>query len=255
MSITHFADENYSTHVDDDLLLDVHRPEGDDVLPAVLYVHGGGWGRGDRTSDVESRVRPLAAAGFVVAALDYRLLPEHHYPAPVDDVIAAAAYLRSEAKRFGVRPEAIGVWGSSAGAALGTLAALRTPGLFQALAHFSGPTDFVSSASRSTMESRLMNAPMESRYLGGEGDDYLDRAREASPLTYAGEGAPPSLIVHGDRDRLTPIGDAEALHSRLSRGGSESALLVVAGAGHDDERFDGHFIRTATAAFFAGNLS
>jgi acetyl esterase/lipase len=251
MSIVHFADEEYA----DGLLLDVHRPWGDDVLPAVLYVHGGGWGRGDRTTDLENRVRPLTEAGFAVAALDYRLLPEYHYPAPVDDVIAAAAYLRAEAKRFGVDPEAIGVWGSSAGAALGTLAALRTPGLFQALVHYSGPADFVSSASRSTMESRLMNTPIETGYLGGEGDDYLDRARAASPLTYAGEGAPPSLIVHGDRDRLTPVGDAEALHSRLSRGGSESTLLLVAGAGHDDARFDGHFIRTATAAFFTDKLS
>ncbi|GAA2852560.1 lipase [Actinoplanes cyaneus] len=251
MTLTHFADETYGAG----LRLDVYRPAGDETRPAVLYVHGGGWGRGDRTTDVDERVRPLAEEGFVVAALDYRLLPEHHFPTPVDDVVAAAAHLRAGARRFGLDPDALGVWGSSAGASLGTLAALRSPGLFQALVHYCGPVDFVASASRSPMESMLLGGPIESAYLGGDGEDYLDRARAASPLTYAGAPAPPSLIVHGDRDRITSVGEARALHDRLSRAGNESTLMTVAGAGHDDPRFNGPLVRAATTGFFRAALS
>lgn len=254
MTHTSLPDQIFSRPDGAVLMLDVHRPAHDEPLPAVLYVHGGGWGRGDRKTDVEKRVLPLVEAGFAVATLDYRLAPDHPYPAPVEDVVAAGTYLRSEAKRLHLDPQAIGVWGSSAGASLSTLAALRHPGLFAAFAHYCGPTDFFSSASRSPMEAFLLGSPIEATYLGGEGDDYLQRATEAGPLTHAQRPAPPSLIVHGDRDRITPFADAEALHQRLSRAGSESTLMTVAGAGHDDPRFDGPFIQQAIAAFFRGAL-
>lgn len=254
MTYAHIPDQVFGRPRGTDLLLDVHRPAHDEQLPAVLYVHGGGWGRGDRTTDVDRRVLPLVGAGFVVATLDYRLAPEHSYPAPVEDVVAAGEYLRSQADRLHLDPEAIGVWGSSAGASLSTLAALRRPDLFAAFVHYCGPTDFSTSASRSPMEAFLLGKPIETAYLGGEDGEYLERARDASPLSLAGQTARPSLIVHGDRDRLTDLADAEALHSRLSRAGSESALLTVAGAGHDDPRFDGTFVRTATTAFLTGAL-
>lgn len=254
MTYTHISDQAFSHPDGTALMLDVHRPAHDEQLPAVLYVHGGGWGRGDRTTDVDKRVLPLVDAGFVVATLDYRLAPEHSYPSPVEDVIAAGEYLRVESDRFHLDPQAIGVWGSSAGASLSTLAALRRPDLFGAFVHYCGPTDFYASASRSPMEAFLLGAPMEAAYLGGEGDEYLERAKEAGPISLAGQTARPSLIVHGDRDRLTGLADAEALHARLSRAGSESTLMTVAGAGHDDPRFDNSFIRAATAAFLAGAL-
>lgn len=237
------------------LMFDAHRPSHDEQLPAVLYVHGGGWGRGDRTTDVDTRVLPLVDADFVVATLDYCLAPEHPYPSPVEDVIAAGEYLRLESDRFHLDPQAIGVWGSSAGASLSTLAALRRPDLFGAFVHYCGPTVFYASASRSPMEAFLLGAPMEAAYLGvGEGDEYLERAKEAGPISLADQAAWSSLIVHGDRDRLTALADAEALHARLSRAGSESTLMTVAGAGHDDPRFEDSFIRAATAAFLVGAL-
>lgn len=254
MNHTHIPDQVFSRPDGTALLLDIHRPAIDERLPAVLYVHGGGWRRGDRTMDVDSRVLPLVDAGFVVATLDYRLLPDYHYPAPVDDVTAAGEFLRAEAQRFALDPGAIGVWGSSAGASLSTLAALRRPELFRAIVHYCGPTDFVSSASRSPMEAFMLEPPIESAYLGGEGGDYLERAADASPISAAVPGAPPSLIVHGARDRITPIADAQALHDRLSRAGSESTLMSVAGAGHDDPRFDGAFVRGATTAFLGAVL-
>jgi acetyl esterase/lipase len=237
MIVSQIPNEVYARPDGVELLLDVHRPAGDDTWPAVLYVHGG-WGRGGRTTDVTRRVLPLAAAGFVVASLDYRHLPHHLDPSPVDDVVAAAGYLRSEARRFGLDPDAIGVWGSSAGASLATLAALRTPGLFQAVVHYCGPTDFFSSSVQG---------------LGGR--SRLDQTRSASSLAYVAACAPPSLIVHGDRDRIASVNDARALHSALSRTGNESFLLIVAGAGHDDPRFDGKLVRTTTTQFLSATLA
>lgn len=75
------------------LLLDLHLPASVDRPPVVLYVHGGGWRRGDRSTDVEGRVLPIVETGIAVATIDYRLLPEGRYPVPLDDVRAAVRWL------------------------------------------------------------------------------------------------------------------------------------------------------------------
>lgn len=223
MTYTHISDQVFSRPDGNAPMLDVRRPSHDEQLPAVLYVRGGGWGRGDRTMDVDKRVLPLVDAGFVVTTLDYRLAPEHSYPSPVEDVIAAAEYLRLESDRFHLDPQAIGVWGSSAGASLSTLAALRRPDLFGAFVHYCGPTDFYASASRSPMEAFLLGAPMEAAYLGGgEGDEYLERAKEAGFSLFVGleqgasqirayesEAVPGLLQTRAYADAITRRGTAE----------------------------------------------
>jgi acetyl esterase len=98
----------------------VRRPGGTAVLPAVYFVHGGGWVQGDLdTGEVECG--PLASqVGCVVVSVEYRLAPEHPFPTPLEDVVAGWEWLFAHAEEHGIDTARVAVAGTSAG---GNLAA------------------------------------------------------------------------------------------------------------------------------------
>jgi acetyl esterase/lipase len=113
-----------------ELLARVYRPKGSPAppLPGVVEVHGGAWNRGDRTVGVQIG-RGLAAAGVVVASLDFRQGPEHKHPAATADVAAGLRWMRAHAARLGVDPARVGLSGQSSGGHLALLVAVR-PGFY-----------------------------------------------------------------------------------------------------------------------------
>jgi acetyl esterase/lipase len=107
-----------------DLQARIYAPLGDARAPVIIDVHGGAWVGGSRT-DGELYDRALAAAGFLVVAIDYRHGPDFKHPTASADVAAAVRWVRLNAERLGADPDRIGMIGSSAGGHLGLLAALR----------------------------------------------------------------------------------------------------------------------------------
>jgi len=94
-------------------------------LPALLYLHGGGFVIGSLETH-DSLCRQLALrSGGAVLALDYRLAPEHRFPAAVDDAFAALRWLHTEAPALGLDPDRLAVGGDSAGGTLAAVCALR----------------------------------------------------------------------------------------------------------------------------------
>jgi len=107
-----------------DLAVRIYQPKGTGPFPALVDVHGGVWGGGDRTN-AEVMDRALAESGIVVAAIDFRLAPEHPYPAQVADVNLATRWLKFQASEFHADPHTVGAIGSSSGGHSVLLSAMR----------------------------------------------------------------------------------------------------------------------------------
>ncbi len=113
----------YATVNGQELSLDLYRPSRiDESLPGVIIIHGGSWQSGDR-SEFPDLDRYLAARGYIVASLDYRLAPAAIFPAQRDDVISAIAYLKDHARAIGLDRDHLVLLGRSAGGQIALSAA------------------------------------------------------------------------------------------------------------------------------------
>ena len=110
-------------------IVDIYVPEGKGPHPLVLYIHGGGWQGGHTRHsgalvDFPRVLAALAAEGFTVASLEYRLSGEARFPAQLQDANAAVRFLRAHAAQYHIDPARVGLWGGSAGGHLAALTAL-----------------------------------------------------------------------------------------------------------------------------------
>ena len=213
-----------------------YRPTaGDDRLPSQLWLHGGGFYAGTIDEQLNDRLcaRRAVESGVQIFSLEYRLAPEHPYPAPVLDAVAALQALSDDSLRYGVDPDRLGIGGNSAGAAIAasTALALRDAGGLR-LHHVD-----------------LEVPPMAMRRVGRSAEDYatgfgLDQLEQivamyigpdgpsdanVSPLDVADvAGLPPTLIMTAQHDPLRDSGVQYA--DRLREAGVQVELLM--GAGH-----------------------
>lgn len=103
-----------------------YRPEGEGALACLVYMHGGGWVFGDLESHDGVCAELAVRAGVAVLAVDYRLAPEHPFPAAVEDCGAVLDHLAANAGAWGLNPARIGVAGDSAGGNLAAALCLRS---------------------------------------------------------------------------------------------------------------------------------
>ena len=219
--------------------------------PVIVMIHGGGWMGGDRSDQIKS-MTAYAAEGYFCASVGYRLSQVAIFPAQIHDCKCAIRYLRSHAKEYNLDPDRIGAVGWSAGghlvALLGTSGGVRElegdggwPGVdsrVQAVCDYFGPADFPAWASDPGFASWGMDAKNALyKLFGGPIPDRLELARQASPVTWVGKGAPPFLIIHGTADDIVPFRQSELLRDALKKAGVPVELVTIAGAAHGDGKF------------------
>jgi acetyl esterase/lipase len=249
--------------------LDLYVPEkkGDKKPPLVVWIHSGAWRGGDKAGD---QALWLLEDGFATASINYRLSQEAHFPAQIEDCKAAIRYLRAHASEFGIDPEHIGVWGSSAGAHLAALLGVtggvkelegnpENPNVssrVQAVCDFFGPADLLTLSAQSGPDSKVQHddpSSPASELIGGALQQSVEKAKAASPVTYVTPDDPPFLIIHGDDDHLVPVGQSWELHGTLQKAGVKSMLHVVKAGGHGDH-FDAKEIVPWVREFFEKTL-
>lgn len=226
-----------------ELKLDFARPiSGPGPFPLIIWLHGGGWRQGDR-KDYHSGVRGFAKLGWAGATVQYRFAPKHKFPAQIDDVRMALAFLRAHAKEYNLDPERIAVTGGSAGGHLALLLGLApdkdgqfAPGI-RAVVSYAGPTDFrswhIDEGGEKVLRSVVPGgwAEMIADLLGTT-DRTAPIMAEVSPLTYVRKGNPAVLSLQGSADNLCPPQQAELLHAALKKAGVTEKLVIYEGAGH-----------------------
>lgn len=221
--------------------IDILRPaRRSGPLPAILLIHGGGWreGRREEQRGIASR---FAQAGYVAIPVGYRLTDEAPFPACIDDVVAAARWVRAHAKEYGIDPERIGALGHSAGAHLVLMLALAEPagkfapgfldgvsGRINAVIATSAPTDFT----RWGADHGQAGGTMFFDQLPADERDAA--ARRCSPLFYADSDAPPVLLIQGTADRIVPPVQTERMLAALRAAKAPLAERVLLdGRPHD----------------------
>ena len=254
------ADQVYSQAGGKPRLADLYLPKTQQQkVPAVVWLHGGGWRFGDRRMAPDLS-RFFAERGFAMASIDYRLSDEAVFPAPIEDVKTAVRWIRSVADAFGLDGDHIGLWGSSAGAHIAACAALswseqfqgsEHPGLssaVQAVVDGYGPVDFsLIDKERDEFASAAVDVEgiaipdllpaghpesFESRFLGVPVDSSPEQVKLANPITYVQRGAPPFLILHGLSDRLIPWPQSRLLFEALQGAENEVTMLTFERLGH-----------------------
>lgn len=203
--------------------LDVYAPKGEcgAPRPVVVLFYGGSWNSGTRRGYAFVG-RALAARGFVTVVPDYRLVPEVRYPAFVEDGAAAVRWAAENAGTYCGDGRSIVLMGHSAGAYIAAMLAVdprwlgNTRSAVKGLVGLAGPYDFTPfdvEASRAA--------------FGHEPD-----AAATQPVTFAGAGDPPALLLYGSADTVVLPRNSEALAARLRAGGVSVERRAYPKLGH-----------------------
>ncbi len=247
-----------------------------DRVPVVVYVHGGGWGKGDKTGILRRHVldvvRQLTRNGVACASVEYRLANGGKATAydSAADCKDAVRYLAANADRYGLDPARIGLFGSSAGGHLALVAALGAdddypcdrsldghPGKIRCVAAYYPCTSFVHPE---VLEGSNFERPRRFLpILGGTLEEKKDVARRLSPVVLLKEDSPALFVAHGDEDAVLSVRNSTLLEAVAKEKGVPVECVVVKGGGHG---FRGAAITPSeaeiserTAAFFLRNLA
>jgi acetyl esterase/lipase len=240
------SDVTFGKGGDKELKLDLAMPRtGDGPFPAVVCVHGGGW-RGGKYKDFTNLVKTLAGSGYVAITVQYRLTPDHQFPAQIEDCKCAVRWLRANAARYKVDPERVAALGMSAGGHLVCLLGLTTSdddlegtgdltpeaakqsSRVQAVVNFFGPTDLTKGDWSETVQ------PLLTDFLGGTLKEKPNAYAKASPITYVRKDAayPPFLFFHGTKDTIVGYHHSVRLADALKGVGVPARLVTMEGEGH-----------------------
>ncbi|HEY8668181.1 MAG TPA: alpha/beta hydrolase [Tepidisphaeraceae bacterium] len=213
--------------------LDLYRPKAirpGDCRAAVVIIHGGGWGSGDKADARETGMaKTLIEAGYVCASINYQLSTPGHpsWPTCLHDCRAAVRHLRAHARQYGIATERIGAIGGSAGGCMALLLGAgeqspadgRLRARVRAVVALYPPTDLPSWGDCLEL-------------FGFSKATHCELHQAGSPLYQLTADFPPTLLIHGTADTIVPPAQSERLAQAMERLGIRHELMLIDGAGH-----------------------
>ena len=242
------------------LTLDVFRPKEQANGLGVVWAVSGGWYSSHDLDGLIPGVMPLLARGYTVFAVVHGSQPKFQIPEVLQDMHRAVRFIRFHAKDYGVDPDRLGITGASAGGHLSLMQGTagdqgdpnakdpvdRVSSRVQAVACFFPPTDFLNYGKPGEVviargvlwnfagafdfheydakATRFVPITDEKR--------ILEIGRAISPIYHVTADSAPTLIIHGDKDWLVPIQQAETMIQKLKSAGVDATLVVKEGAEH-----------------------
>jgi len=242
------------------LTFDVYRPAGAANGLGVIFAVSGGWFSGHEPGGHAARFNDLLQRGYTVFAVVHGSQPKFTIPEILGDMHRAVRFIRFHAADYGIDPGRLGITGASAGGHLslmqGTAGAEgnadakdpieRVSSRVQAVACYFPPTDFLNYGRPGEI---AIGRGILWNYSGAFDFKELDPdwrkfvpvtdeqkireiGRAISPVTHASPDDPPTLLIHGDKDWLVPIQQAESMIEKLTAAGVKAKLVVKPGAAH-----------------------
>ncbi len=204
---------------------DLYRPVMNQPAPGVLLLHFGGWRGDDHRRSMSGIARKLASRGYVVFNVTYRKSPRWIYPAQVEDLHQALAWMRRNAAEIGMNPDQIATYGYSAGGQLASLVGLMKHPYdagIKAVVAGGTPADLTFPD-----KDRMVHD-----FLGGTKESLPQRYHDASPLSHVGGSNPPLFLYHGSRDTLVETEQIRNFATALGKAGVPHELHWLKGRGH-----------------------
>ena len=221
------------------ILLRFYQPLGvQENAPALIYFHGGGWVIGDLDSH-DGICRWLCArSGCVLVSVDYRMAPEHKFPAPVDDCLAATQWVSANAVALGIDTTRLAVGGDSAGGNLAAVVAQQARNCggpeiaYQLLIYPATDLTMAAPSHQELAEGYRLTKPLMEWFVNHYLNNYAERSNpKASPLLNADlNGLPPALVITAGFDPLRDEGVHYA--DKLAAAGVETAHVCYDGMIH-----------------------
>jgi acetyl esterase/lipase len=241
------------------LTLDVFAPRDKPNGLGILFIVSGGW-RSHPGAIRPEMYSPFLSRGYTVFAVVHGTQPKFTVPEIVQDVHRAVRFVRSHARDYHIDPDHLGITGASAGGHLSLLigtagttgdAKARDPvdrvsSRVQAVACFFPPTDFLNWGKDGAIldykhMDRRFKAAIDFQILDADERIFQrvtdekkihDLLRAISPATHISPDDPPTLIIHGDEDKLVPLQQSERMVAKLKEAGVPAKLIVKKGYGH-----------------------
>lgn len=258
-SYTRSEDVIYGRKYGTALTMDVFRPKENPNGAGIIFVVSGGWFSAHRAIN-PGFVEVFLNRGYTVFAVVHGSQPKFTIPEIVEDLHRSVRFIRFHAKEYGIDPDRIGITGGSAGGHLSLMMGTagepgkpdakdpvdRVSSRVQAVACFFPPTDFLNYGQEGNValgRGVLANfrAPFDFKEFDQKSRAFvpitdekrlLEIGREISPIYHVSKDDPPTLIMHGDADKLVPLQQAETFVAKMKEAGVAVKLVVKPGGGH-----------------------
>jgi len=242
------------------LTMDLFAPSNSNGCGVLFMVSGGWYSRHVEPQRAQTRFRPLLDAGFTVFAVRHGSSPRYVIPEIISDVRRAVRYVRYNARKLNVAPDRLGVYGGSAGGHLalmlgtaadkGNLASpdpiLKTTDRVAAVVAYYPPTDL-----RPWVTD--INSPYYKNYPALRFDS--NKASACSPLLQVTSDDAPTLLIHGDQDKLVPITHSQQIMDEFRTHKVPAKLVVIKDAAHGFRGDDAATADSATVKWFQDHLT